>query len=679
MGRYICNPDVVTLDLTGDQVRTLLNQQFAKDRNRIMSISGLSYTWDNKYAIGSKVVDIFLPNGQKIDPAGVYHIAVNNFMADGGDGFIVLKGIKRTTLKTDLDTLIDYVQAQPRPIYSEIEGRITLLDTTAPAAPVVDKVTDSATKVTGTAEVGAKVEVKNGVNVIGFATAGTDGKYTVTIKAQAEGTVLAVTSTDAAGNVSDVSNVTVTDGTAPVAPVVHEVTDKANTVTGTTEAGATVEVKANGVTLNSAPVIAAEDGSFTVGIPVQAAGTELVVIATDAALNKSETKVTVIDVTDPANAPVLDPINNTSRVLSGSNAEPGSKVVIATSYGLKITLTADSAGKFSTSLFQSFREGTVLYVFCIDAARNLSPIGSSIVSDVIAPNKAVVDAVSNKDKVLTGKAEAGSTVTVSNSKGVLGTATTGVNGKFSVTLSSVQPANTVLTVVVSDPSLNKSVTTVKVLDKIAPVVSGVINNGIYNKNVTVKFNEGTATLDGKAFRSGTLVTTEGVHTLVVTDAAGNKTIVKFTIYKTAPKVTGVAHNGLYNKDVTIYFNEGKALLNGKAAPNKTIVKTGGSYTVVVTDATGNKTTVKFTIDKKAPWTPSVNKITVNTTKVTGKTSAYSTVFVKVGGKVIGSRTADKYGKFSIKIAKQKAGKVVTVVAKDKAGNVSKAKKIIVMD
>ena len=124
-------------------------------------------------------------------------------MADGGDGYTILRqGTDRTVLKTDLDTLIDYVKAQSRPIYAEIEGRITQLDTTAPAAPVVDKVKDSSTKVTGTAEASAKVEVKNGETVIGSATAGTDGKFTVTITAQTEGTVLAVTSTDAAGNVS---------------------------------------------------------------------------------------------------------------------------------------------------------------------------------------------------------------------------------------------------------------------------------------------------------------------------------------------------------------------------------------------------------------------------------------------------------------------------------------------
>ncbi|MBV7505701.1 bifunctional 2',3'-cyclic-nucleotide 2'-phosphodiesterase/3'-nucleotidase [Bacillus sp. sid0103] len=582
--------DLVTMTVTGDQIRTLLNQQFQAppSYNKIMAISGLKYTWSDNKPYGSKVLDIYLENGTPLDPTAEYTITVNNFMADGGDGFAVLKsGKNRVTNVVDLDGFIQYFKSLPQPVTSQIEGRI-----------VLDK------------------EVTSDVN---------------------------------------------------------EVTDQSTTVTGKTEAGATVVVTAGDVNKTTT---ASEDGNFSVEIPVLKAGTEVVVTITDKALNVKEVRLTVKDVTDPF-APVIEPVTNLSTEIKGHGAEPGTHVYITNGFNLKLHLTADSEGKFSAPLLAPLKEGTLLFAFSVDLSFNLSPIGSTMVLDVIAPKKAVVNAVSNKDKVVTGTAEAGSTVTVSSSKGNLGIAKTGVDGKFSVTLSAVQAAGTDLTVVVSDPSGNKSETTVTVLDKIAPVVSGVVNNGLYNKNVTVSFNEGTATLDGKAFKTGTLVATEGVHTLVVTDAAKNVTTVKFTIDKTAPKVTGVANNGLYNKDVTISFNEGKALLNGKTVATKTVVKTDGTYTLVVTDAAGNKTTVKFAIDKKAPSTPSVDKITVNTSKVTGKAEAYSTVVVKVSGKVIGSRTADKYGKFSITIAKQKAGKVVEVVAIDKAGNVSKTAKVTV--
>lgn len=117
--------DVVTLKLTGEQIRTLLNQQFAADRNRIMAVSGLKYTWSVEKPLGEKVLDIFLPNGKKIDPKAEYTIAVNNFMADGGDGYTILKqGKDRKVWLTDLDTLVNYVKAQQKPISAAIEGRI---------------------------------------------------------------------------------------------------------------------------------------------------------------------------------------------------------------------------------------------------------------------------------------------------------------------------------------------------------------------------------------------------------------------------------------------------------------------------------------------------------------------------------------------------------------------------
>lgn len=583
--------DLVTMTITGDQIRTLLNQQFQAppSYNKIMAISGLKYTWSNNKPYGSKVLDIYLENGTLINPTSEYTITVNNFMADGGDGFEILKsGKNRLTNVTDLDGFVQYFKSLPQPVSAQIEKRI-----------IIDK------------------EVTADIN---------------------------------------------------------EVTDQSTTVTGKTEAGATVAVTAGEI---SKTTTAAEDGSFSVEIPVQKAGTEVVVSITDKALNVKEVRLTVKDVTDP-NAPVLEPVTNLSTVIKGHGAEPGTHVYITNGFNLKVHLTADANGNFSVPLMAPLKEGTQIFAFSVDLSFNLSPIGYTVVLDVIAPNKAVVNAVSNKDKVVSGTAEAGSTVTVSSSKGVLGTAKTGADGKFSISLKSALGAKTVVTVVVTDPSGNKSeATTVTVGDKISPVVSGVVNNGIYNKNVTVKFNEGTAKLDGKSFRNGTLVAKEGVHTLVATDEAGNKTTVKFTIDKKAPVVTGVVNNGLYKKDVTINFNEGKALLNNRAIPTKKVVKTDGSYTLVVMDAAGNKTSVKFAIDKKAPSTPSVDKITVKTTKVTGKAEAYSTVSVKVSGKVIGSKKADKYGKFSISIKKQKAGKVVEVVAVDKAGNVSKAKKVTV--
>ncbi|MEH7504792.1 S8 family serine peptidase [Neobacillus drentensis] len=205
--------------------------------------------------------------------------------------------------------------------------------------------------------------------------------------------------------------------------------------------------------------------------------------------------------------------------------------------------------------------------------------------------------------------------------------------------------------------------------------TGVENNGLYNKDVTITFNEATATLDGKAFTSGTKATSEGDHTLVVTDAAGNVTTIKFTIDKTAPTVVGVVNNDFYNKNVTLSFNELGGLLNGTSVPSGTIVKKEGTYTLVVTDAAGNVTTVKFTIDKTAPKAPIVKKVTSTTTLVTGTAEPGTKIYVRVRTKIIGTGIVDKYGNFSVSIDKQKVGSSLYVTAEDEAGNESDATKV----
>ncbi|WP_160722583.1 bifunctional 2',3'-cyclic-nucleotide 2'-phosphodiesterase/3'-nucleotidase [Bacillus sp. USDA818B3_A] len=200
--------DIVSMNITGEQVRTLLNQQFAADRNRIMQISGLKYTWSNNFPLGQKVVDIYLPDGSKIDPNKTYSVTVNNFMADGGDGFVVLKqGTNRVTWGPDLDAFVNYIKSISGSVSAEIEGRI-VLDNVAPDAPKVGQMIAPAKSVTGKAEAGAAVKVYKGQTLLGSVEANQKGVFTISFKsAQTHDTVLTFTATDAAGNTSEVTSV----------------------------------------------------------------------------------------------------------------------------------------------------------------------------------------------------------------------------------------------------------------------------------------------------------------------------------------------------------------------------------------------------------------------------------------------------------------------------------------
>src|SRR6185437_12207302 len=75
---------LVTLTLTGKQIKDMLEQQWADPkRPRILQVSkGFSYTWDNARPYGDRILaDRMSLNGQPIDPAASYRVTVNSFLS----------------------------------------------------------------------------------------------------------------------------------------------------------------------------------------------------------------------------------------------------------------------------------------------------------------------------------------------------------------------------------------------------------------------------------------------------------------------------------------------------------------------------------------------------------------------------------------------------------------------
>lgn len=120
---------LVRMELTGQQVYDLLNQQWANQPfPRILKTSGLTYTWDNNRPIGDRIVQI-LRDGSPIDRQATFSVTVNNFMAAGGDNFtVLLQGRNQVGGPLDLDALIVYIQSLPQPFSAAIEGRIVRLN-----------------------------------------------------------------------------------------------------------------------------------------------------------------------------------------------------------------------------------------------------------------------------------------------------------------------------------------------------------------------------------------------------------------------------------------------------------------------------------------------------------------------------------------------------------------------
>jgi 5'-nucleotidase len=121
---------LVNMQLTGEQIKTALEQQWQPDGAsrpflRLGVSEGLTYTYDPAGPAGDRITAMYL-NGEPIDAAASYSVTVNSFLATGGDNFgVFAEGSgARDTGKIDLAAMVDYMAAfaadEPLPVdYSQ--------------------------------------------------------------------------------------------------------------------------------------------------------------------------------------------------------------------------------------------------------------------------------------------------------------------------------------------------------------------------------------------------------------------------------------------------------------------------------------------------------------------------------------------------------------------------------
>lgn len=120
---------LVTMSLTGAQIKMALETQFngcnGQTQERILQISnGFSYAYTAANACNARITSMTL-NGLPVDTAASYRVTVNSFLADGGDGFVVLKnGTDRLGGEVDTDAFEKYLQANPSGVAPGPQNRI---------------------------------------------------------------------------------------------------------------------------------------------------------------------------------------------------------------------------------------------------------------------------------------------------------------------------------------------------------------------------------------------------------------------------------------------------------------------------------------------------------------------------------------------------------------------------
>lgn len=122
--------------LTGEQLLKVLREQVGGANEASPKIlqpsAGLTYTLDfTKSGADRVVADSVKLDGQPLDPAATYRVAVNSFLAGGGDGFPTLaEGTDPLVGGDDLAALETYLTANSsadEPLAPPAADRITVV------------------------------------------------------------------------------------------------------------------------------------------------------------------------------------------------------------------------------------------------------------------------------------------------------------------------------------------------------------------------------------------------------------------------------------------------------------------------------------------------------------------------------------------------------------------------
>ncbi|MBP5231110.1 MAG: S8 family serine peptidase, partial [Clostridia bacterium] len=118
-------------------------------------------------------------------------------------------------------------------------------------------------------------------------------------------------------------------------------------------------------------------------------------------------------------------------------------------------------------------------------------------------------------------------------------------------------------------------------------------------SLSVTYRGGTATMDGFPYESGEPVTGQGVHRFVLTDPFGERKTVDLTLNTVPPVLSGAEDGAVYDRPVRISTaGAGKIRLNGGELPAGGILTEDGDYELTLSSANGTEEhTVRFRIER----------------------------------------------------------------------------------
>lgn len=375
----------------------------------------------------------------------------------------------------------------------ERNGEASQIVSRAIDEPTTLRVTHNSTEVSGTGLAGADVFVKVGTKEIGTGKVASNGSYTIPIAKQAVGTKLSVHQ-ERNGVASSATEVTVAKGLD--APDINRLyTYNDSRIGGTGEAGATVIVSVDSKEIGRGQV--SETGSYSIVIPKQAVGTTLSVVQRKDG-DTSSNRNTIVPVT--ISSPTVITSNEVS--IRGIARRGFATIKVYNEANQEIATTrAIGSGSFVVSIPKQVPGSKLTLVSIASSYSELESIDLSVIKGLDAPQ---VNQVTAFHTSVEGIGAPQKTIAVKVGATEIGRGTTGVNGKYKVTIPR-QPANTTLLVsqiAGNDNSPSQPITVTKGLEE--PTVSPITHNhteivgkGTAGATISVKVSEqeiGTSTV-----------------------------------------------------------------------------------------------------------------------------------------------------------------------------------------
>lgn len=110
--------------MSGNQVLQVLERSAAlHDGNRVLQVAGLRMVYDTTLEPGKRVTQAEI-GGRPLDPRTIYRVVVDDFLADGGDGYVEFAGCPRRDADERLRDVVQEFVAQKAVITPCVDGRI---------------------------------------------------------------------------------------------------------------------------------------------------------------------------------------------------------------------------------------------------------------------------------------------------------------------------------------------------------------------------------------------------------------------------------------------------------------------------------------------------------------------------------------------------------------------------